>query len=189
MAVQEPITPTSPASIEPSHPKTGSVHLLLETSNSSHSSAILKPTYTKKSPTAQLLETRSLSILRAFNARDVAAPYSLHSTPDFHFLHEDNRGHCTRLNKQQAMHWMRHTILKNIEHFAEVLGSAVEVDEKTGLGVVWIGMRIHDRPDGFMPGREKVTVFYWRNCRGYGGESRWMWWKQVCLSARMPFPR
>ncbi|KAK4495911.1 hypothetical protein PRZ48_013179 [Zasmidium cellare] len=191
MAVQGPITPACPASTaspKTPQPKTDSVSLLLEPSNSNYAAAVVKHP-TTKTPTSHLLETRSLSILRSFNARDVAAPYTLHSTPDFHMLHEDRRGDSYRLSKHEAMNWMRNVILKNIEHFAEVMGSAVEVDEEAGLGTVWIGMRIHDRLDGFMPGTEKVTVFYWRRVEGKGGERRWMWWKQVCLSARMPFPR
>lgn len=148
----------------------------------------VEPT-TTSTPTAKLLESRSIAILRAFNARDAAAPYVQHSTPDFHFLHEDNSGAMSWLNRYQAMSLMRHVILKNMEHYAEVMSCAVEVDEERGEGVVWIGLRIHDRPDGFMPGMEKVTVFFWRRVEGVGGECRWMWWKHVCSSARMPFPR
>lgn len=166
-----------------------SLCLLLEETEYQHllSSPTIKSEVIK-TPTAKLLENRSRSIMRAFNDRDVAAPYALHATRDFLFVHENSHGTSTALTKHQAMYVMQNVILKNIEHFAEVTSSAVEVDEEKGQAIVWLGMRIHDRPDGFMPGTEKVTMFYWRRVDGYGGERRWMWFKHTCLSARPPFP-
>lgn len=113
-----------------------SICLLLGTVNTSEPispSPTLKESI--KSPIARLLETRSLSIIRAFNERDIAAPYVLHATPNFLFLIESSHGTTTTMKKRQAMYWMRHVILKNIEHFAEAISSAVEVDEEKGHGL------------------------------------------------------
>ena len=101
-------------------------------------------------------------------------------------MHETSPGVVVQLGAQEAEHWMRDVSCKNVEHRAEVLSICSEVSEGKGEAVVWLGMRIHDRPDGYMPGTEKVTMFYWRREDGIGNERRWVWYRHTCLSAVPP---
>ena len=142
-----------------------------------------------KSAAAKLLEDRSISILQFFNDRNVAAPYALYATPDFTFVHENEHSIESSCSAIEAVYFMEHVILRNPEHMVEIVSSAAEVDEVEGQAIAWIGIKIHDQPDGFMPGMEKVTCLFWKRVEELGGERRWMWWKHLCLSARLPMTR
>lgn len=143
---------------------------------------------TKEMSTARLLEQRSLSIIRSINDRNTALPYIQHASPDFRYIHETPHGTLKTHNRHEAMLWMRNVICKNQEHLAEVESVTADVDERTGYAVVWIGMKIHDVPGGYMAGTEKVSMLYWRKESCAGGEVKWVWFRHMCLSAVPRFP-
>ena len=139
----------------------------------------------KRIEDATNLESITMMIINAFNNRDHSSSYGKYATADFLFLHEPIPGTLLRMDASAASQWMRYTACSNAEHWAEVLNSSVELAEEGDRAVVWVSLRIHDRPGGFMPGAEKMAIFHWR--RGVKRDRRlgyeWRLFKHLCTSA------
>ncbi|KAI5360620.1 hypothetical protein Slin14017_G087950 [Septoria linicola] len=133
---------------------------------------------------AQLLKSRSIAVLESLNDRNFAAPYISHATPDFIYIHEFPPRNTKPRTASETIDFFHDTIFKNDEHRVRIMSSTVDVDEEAGHGVCWIGVRIKEREDGYMPGSEKVTSFYWR--RDESG--KWRWYKPYCVAANLPIP-
>lgn len=116
----------------------------------------------ESSPTARLLEQRSLDIINCINTRTFETLYK-YASSTFVDARPVGPGQTSNHNSADAVHFMKKMSSENPDYRVEALSTLIDFQEENKYATVWINILRTGVPPGTQ--MENVNRFRWRDTK------------------------